>query len=74
MNKITVAALDRHIADMRQPERTLPDLLLHTGAMEGPYRRTAPHQIRPLKTTLRMRLARWWRTHIIDWETPRPAP
>lgn len=39
------------------------------GAMNVPNRRT-----KPLKTTLRMRLARWWRAHVIDWKTPRPAP
>lgn len=65
---LTAAELDRRNAWLNE-RRSLPDLLLHTGAMQGPYRKT-----RPLKTTMRMRLARWWRAHVIDWETPKPAP
>lgn len=70
--KLTEAALDRHNADMRMPAEPLPDAalaqMLADGSIEGPYR-----PVRPMKTGWRLRLDRWVRRHLIDWETPSPS-
>ena len=69
--KCTEADLDRHESARQQflrlvrPSRpagtSIADLLLASGAVEGPYRPT-----HPVTLTWRTRLARWWRRHVID--------
>lgn len=52
MSKLTVANLDRRQAERTQPG-PLVDLLLTTGAMTGPHRRTHPVTLSPLQRLLR---------------------
>lgn len=45
--RLTAASIDRRIA-AKQERRALPELLLATGAMEGPFRRSRPLTLSPL--------------------------
>lgn len=62
--KLTEADLDRHRADMQMPSDPVSDQslarMLSDGTISGPYRATEP-----VTVTWRMRLARWWRRHVV---------
>lgn len=56
----------RYMGPPPLPDATLA-AMLKDGTLSGPYRR-----VQPATLTLRQRLERFVRRHLIDWETPRP--
>lgn len=62
--RVSEAALDRRIAEKREA-RSLPELLLSTGALEGPFRRVRPLTVSPL-----MRVRRALRNFFFNRQGP----